>query len=111
MECLTKDDQSLIDAVKSSSPSLGAVLEKRLVPETKSIVKSKLNFTGLVLVFLGMITDPTFKTFFGDLIPPDLLGKIIFVSGWLVIALRTLAKNPKINLNWRNPFEDNQSCD
>lgn len=109
MECsLSKNDQILVEQIRTSSPSLASVLEKRLTPDAKPITASKLNWTGLGLVILGMVTDPMFKTYFGDLISPEVLGKLIFGAGWGVIALRTFAKNPMIYLNWRKPFGDEE---
>ena len=100
------DDKQLIELVKKSSPSLGSVLEKRLGPETKNIASSKLNWLGFALVILGVIVDPIFPTICGDLIPPNVLSKLVFFAGWGVIALRTFAKNIKINLDWKNPFKN-----
>ncbi len=55
----------------------------------KTVTTSKLNCTGLVMVLLGAITDPAFHILFGDLIPEQWLSRILFVSGWAVIVLRT----------------------
>lgn len=74
--------------------------------ETKAVAKSKLNLTGLLLVLGGMISDPMFRTYFGDLIPEVWLSKIMFGMGWVVIYLRTFATETKISLNWKNPFKE-----
>lgn len=73
-------------------------------PEAKGISKSKLNWTGMFLVLMGMVSDPMFKTLFGDMVPEGVLSKILFLGGWTVIGLRTFGTSTAIETNWRNPF-------
>ena len=74
-------------------------------PESKSIVKSKMNWTGLVMVLLGAVTDPSFRTLFGDLIPEQWLSRILFISGWAVIGLRTFGTTQPVSRNWKLPWD------
>lgn len=53
------------------------------------------------MVIVGMMTDPAFKETFADLIPETWLSKIIFISGWIVIALRTFRTNQAIFIKTR----------
>lgn len=73
--------------------------------EEKPAVKSKLNWTGFMLVIVGAVSLPEFHVYFGDLIPQALLSKITFASGILVIAFRTLGTDVPVSLPWRKPFE------
>ena len=73
-------------------------------PESKSIVKSKMNWTGILMVILGAITDPTFQTVFASMIPAEWLSRILFLSGWAVIGLRTFGTSAPITLNWKAPW-------
>lgn len=73
--------------------------------ESKSPTQSKLNWTGLIVVILGAVTDPMFQAYFGDLIPPEYLGKLMFAAGWLVIAFRTFGTSMPISSNWKAPWK------
>lgn len=72
--------------------------------KTKKVTKSKLNITGLVMVALGAVTDPAFVHMFGQFIPEEWIGRILFLSGWAVIGFRTFGTDTKIELNWRKPW-------
>lgn len=74
------------------------------VVESKPAVKSKLNLTGAAMVLLGAVTDPMFMTHFGNMIPQEWLSRIIFIAGWLVIALRTMGTDRPVTLNWKSPW-------
>lgn len=74
-------------------------------PGAKSPIKSKLNWVGAFLVAMGTVTDPEFRRLFGDLVPPDILNKIMFISGWLVLIFRTLGTSKPLSLDWRNPWK------
>lgn len=74
--------------------------------DTKSAAKSKLNWTGLIMVLLGAVTDPMFQAYFGDLIPPEIFSKVMFVSGWAVIALRTFGTSQPVTFNWKEPWKN-----
>jgi hypothetical protein len=72
--------------------------------ESKSAVKSKLNWTGFALVIFGAITDPAFRSLFGSLLQEEWLSRVMFVAGWLVIGFRTLGTCGPVTLNWRSPW-------
>lgn len=55
----------------------------------KSPFASKLNWIGAAIAILGLMTDPTFQKYMADLIPQDIMSKIISLSGILVIVIRT----------------------
>jgi hypothetical protein len=76
--------------------------------ESKSPVASKLNWTGLVLVMMGAVTDPSFQIYFGNLIPQEWFSRLVFLAGWAVIALRTLGTSKPITLNWKTPFKEGE---
>lgn len=77
--------------------------------EGKSALKSKLNWTGLVMVALGAITDPGFQVLFGNLIPPEWTSRLMFLAGWLVIGFRTVGTDQPITRNWKMPWEKSAS--
>jgi hypothetical protein len=72
--------------------------------ETKGILKSKINVSALLLIICSAISDPMFKAYFGDWIPPGILMKVNFLVGWAIIYFRS---NAEINipLDWRNPWK------
>ena len=72
--------------------------------KTKLVTRSKLNWTGLAMVILGAVTDPQFHMLFGNIIPQEWLSRIIFVTGWLVIGMRTFGANPPLTFNWKSPW-------
>lgn len=72
--------------------------------EGKPATRSKVNWAGLAMVVMGMISDPSFQIFFGDLIPQAWLPRILFLSGWAVIGLRTLGTTQPVTLNWKMPW-------
>lgn len=72
--------------------------------EEKGIGRSKINWLGIVVVVLGMITDPMFMAYFGDLIPQAYVSKMMFVAGWAVIYFRSNGQ-ANIDLNWKNPWK------
>jgi hypothetical protein len=74
--------------------------------DSKPISRSKLNWTGLAMVVMGAISDPSFQIFFGDLIPQAWLSRILFLAGWTVIGLRTLGTSKPVSLNWKTPFKE-----
>jgi hypothetical protein len=80
------------------------MVEKERACESKSAVKSKLNWTGFVLVILGAITDPVFRSLFGSLLQEEWLSRVMFAAGWLVIGLRTLGTAGPVTLDWRRPW-------
>ncbi len=51
----------------------------------KPAYKSKLNWVGAVLVLGGLLSDPMIKEF----IPPEIASKVMWISGALVLILRT----------------------
>ena len=71
----------------------------------KTIASSKLNWTGLIMVMLGAVTDPTFSVLFGHLIPAEWMSRILFLSGWAVIGLRTFGTSQPVSRNWKMPWE------
>ena len=73
--------------------------------ESKPALKSKLNWLGFGMVFLAAVTDPSFQIVFGKIVPPDWVSSIMFVCGWLVIALRTLGTSMPVSRNWKMPWE------
>ena len=75
----------------------------------KTVTTSKLNWTGLAMVLLGALTDPAFHALFGSLIPEQWLSRILFVSGWAVIGLRTFGTSQPVSRNWKMPWESGQS--
>jgi hypothetical protein len=72
--------------------------------EVKGAIKSKINITGMILVILGMVTDPMFRSYFGDLIPTEWFGRITFIAGWLVIYFRSNGQ-ANIPVDWKNPWK------
>lgn len=79
-------------------------MSEEITTKSKSAAKSKLNLVGLAMVLLGAVTDPAFAPMFGQFIPEEWLGRILFLAGWGVIGLRTFGTNSKIELNWRKPW-------
>ena len=67
---------------------LSKVGEKTMV-ETKSVVKSKLNWLGVGLTVLGVLSDPQAQALMGDFLPTSIVSKIMSASGLLLIGLRT----------------------
>lgn len=67
--------------------------------DTKSPFKSKLNILGFVLAVSGLMMDPTFQGYLADVIPPEVMAKIISCSGILVMLLRTCCTSQGISLN------------
>jgi len=67
--------------------------------ETKAWYVSKLNWLGIGLALLGVFSDPEFIKLVGQLIPQEILSKIIAGSGALVIVLRTFFTAAKIGTN------------
>lgn len=74
-----------------------------MTEETKGGVKSKINLVGILMVVLGAITDPTFRQYFGDLIPVEWFGRITFLAGWAVIYFRSNGQ-ANIPVDWKNPW-------
>lgn len=72
--------------------------------ESKPALQSKLNWTGFAMVLLGAVMDPMFGAMVGDFIPEKWLSRIMFLAGWLIIALRTLGTNGPVTLDWRRPW-------
>lgn len=83
---------------------MGTKAGEKIVCTAKSPVASKLNWTGLGLVVLGMLTDPMFRSLFGEFIPEQWLSRIVFLSGFAVIGFRTLGTSGPVSLDWRNPW-------
>lgn len=77
--------------------------------EVKGAIKSKINLTGIILVILGAVTDPMFRSYFGDLIPPDWFGRITFLAGWAVIYFRSNGQ-ANVSVDWKNPWKGLQAA-
>lgn len=71
--------------------------------ETKSVLKSKINWTVMALVLFSAVSDPMFKAYF-DFIPTEWLTRLSFVAGWAIIYFRSNSQ-PNIPLDWRNPWK------
>lgn len=55
----------------------------------KTVTSSKLNQLGAILMVLGLVTDPTFQGYLGELVPTAWLPRIIAAAGLTVMILRT----------------------
>ena len=73
--------------------------------ETKSVIKSKINLAGLLVVICSAVTDPMFKAWFGDIIPPEWISRITFLAGWGIIYFRS-NNQANIPLTWNSPWKD-----
>lgn len=71
----------------------------------KTVTTSKLNATGLIMVLLGAITDPSFHILFGDIVPQEWMSRILFLAGWIVIGLRTFGTTQPVSRNGKMPWE------
>jgi len=57
--------------------------------EAKSAVRSKLNWVGLAVTIFGLLMDPSIQTHLGNILPPEILSKIISGAGIATMVLRT----------------------
>jgi hypothetical protein len=53
--------------------------------------QSKINWLGLLTCLLGMTMDPDFQRYLGEWVSSEWSGKLVSISGMLVVVLRTWA--------------------
>jgi hypothetical protein len=81
--------RKIIDGEKSRS---GAV---------KRAWQSKLNWLGLCITLLGLFVDPTFQGYLRELLPPEILSRVVSGAGILVMILRTCCTSEAIGKEQR----------
>lgn len=59
---------------------------------TKSVLKSKINWIGIALFLIGILSDPRL----GDLIPASWLSYITSAAGALTFIIRTFFTNEPV---------------
>jgi hypothetical protein len=64
-------------------------LSIRELCEMKKAYRSKMNWLGLALAGLGLLVDPTFQGSLAQIVPPEVMPKIISGSGLAIMILRT----------------------
>lgn len=66
----------------------------------KNPLASKTNWFGLAMLFLGLIVDnPEFKGYLVNIVPPQILPKIISTCGIIVMVLRTYYTNQAVGFS------------
>lgn len=56
---------------------------------SKKARTSKLNWLGGSLLLIGLLVDPQFIGYLSDLIPPEILAKVMSLAGIATMVLRT----------------------
>lgn len=57
--------------------------------DKKSFLSSKLNWTGFIMAMVGLYSDPAFQQYLVDVIPPEILPRVLSIGGMVVLVLRT----------------------
>lgn len=64
----------------------------------KPAYKSKLNLLGSIMLLLGLMLDPTFQGYMSDLVPPNIMAKILSICGIITMILRTFYTTQPIGI-------------
>ena len=59
---------------------------------------SKMNWLGLAMTLAGLLSDPSFHQYLGDLVPPTVLPKVLSGCGMLVMVLRTCCTSQSVSM-------------
>lgn len=75
--------------------------------ESKGVLTSKINWLGILILLTTALQDPTFSGLFGSLIPPDIIDRMGYLLGLLVMYFRS---NGEINVpvDWAKPLKRSQ---
>jgi hypothetical protein len=73
------------------------------VEQTKGALRSNINLTGILVILVTALNDPLFSSLFGQWVTQDIIGRIGYVLGLVIMYLRSNGA-PNIPVEWSKPF-------
>lgn len=72
--------------------------------EAKGALTSKINWLGILVILQTALADPMFSGLFGSLIPSELIQRLGYLFGLLVMYFRSNGE-PNLLVRWDQPLK------
>ena len=81
-----------------------AEIETPCAVEKKGALRSRINWTAIIMILCSAVSDPMAYAYLGDWLPAQFFSRATFIAGWILLYFRNTGEPLPIT-NWKEPFK------